>query len=264
MAIILKNNSSDALSYLGATVVVPANSTLTVDSAYWFGLLADTTFMSALKKNNLIINDGIADYNYPESEEVLRRAVRDENTANRDTDGAMITRNKAAKKGWTFCSLPFEFETARLSDALFCQDSSGATRPFVTLKAYNANGEEVTSPGLAGINYTTIVKTVIDFEPPYDYEVIGGDLRTLTPITEDVRLWLVAAPDIPAPNGSKEMGGGINLKFLTPSNVWSVDGRVTKYATYHPVLHTNKIRLILKYPPGVNETLTVIVQLYKL
>lgn len=176
-----------------------------------------------------------------------------------DTDGAQIVRNKAAKKGWTFGSLPFEFETARLSDSLFSQDSLGNNRTFITLKAYNALNQEVTDPA----DYATITKTVVDFEPPYDYEIIGGDLRTLTSIDQDIRLWIVAAPDIPAPTGSKEMGGGINLKYLSPGNVWSVDGRVTKYATYNPVYHTSKIRLVFKYPAGCNEALQVIIQLYR-
>lgn len=180
-----------------------------------------------------------------------------------DSDGAQIVRNKAAKKGWTFCSLPIEFDTARLSDTLYSKDSAGVDRSFITMKAYDNNNVEVTTPGLAGINYASIAKTVIDFEPPYDYEIIGGDLRTLTAITSDMRLWLVAAPDIAAPNGSKEMGGGINLKYLSPGNVWSVDGRVTKFATYNAMFHTNKIRLIFKYPAGTNESLQVIIQLYK-
>lgn len=180
-----------------------------------------------------------------------------------DTDGAQIVRNKAAKKGWTFCSLPIEFETGRLSDTLFSQDSEGNARSYITLKAYNAGGSEVTTPGLLNVNYGTIVKTVIDFEPPFDFEIIGGDLRTLTSIASDLRLWIVAAPDIAAPYGSKEMGGGINLRYMAPGNVFSVDGRVSKFAKYSASLHTNKIRLIFKYEAGLNEALQINVQLYK-
>lgn len=180
-----------------------------------------------------------------------------------DTDGAAIVRNKAAKKGWTFCSLPFEFKTSRRSDALYAKDYTGADRSFITLKLYDHNDDEITSDGLAGVNLLTAVKTVIDFEPPYDFEIIGGDLRTLTTIASDIRLWIVAVPDIAAPTGSKEMGGGINLKYLSPGNVWSVDGRVTKYATYSATYHTNKIRMIFKYPAGTTEDLQVVIQLYK-
>lgn len=181
-----------------------------------------------------------------------------------DTDGASITRNKAAKKGWTYCSLPFEFQTSRLSDTLFSQDSTGTSRSFITMKVYDNTDTEVTTAGLLNANYATIVKTVVDFEPPYDFEIIGGVLRTLTSISADIRLWIVAVPDIPANmGGSKEMGGGINLRYLAPGNEFAVDGRVTKFAAYSATYHTNKIRLIFKYPAGTNESLQTVVELYK-
>jgi hypothetical protein len=263
MPLTLINNSSDNFSYLSGAVVVPAGGTLNVDSSYWFSLLTDLPFIADLKKNNFFVSDGIDTYSFPESEELIRRMVTQENTSSRDSDGAMIVRNKAAKKGWTFCSLPIEFETSRLSDTLYSQDVNGNPRAFVTMKSYDAQDNEVTTPGLLNANYATIVKTVIDFEPPYDYEIIGGDLRTLTTIVNDMRLWIIAAPDVPAPQGSKEMGGGINLRYLSPGNVFSVDGRVSKYATYHPVYHTNKIRMVFKYPAGTNESIMIVIQFYK-
>jgi len=264
MAIILKNNSSDQFSYLSGSVIVPAGGSLNVDSSLWFNLYLDNTFITNLRNNNLVVNDGVTDRSYPDSEDYVRLSIVNLNSANRDTDGALITRNKAAKKGWTFCALPIEFQTARLSDSVFSQDSQGNNRSIFTLKAYDNSNNEVTTPGLENINYASIVKTVIDFEPPYDYEIVGGEIRTLSNIDADMRLWLVAVPDTPAPVGSKEMGGGINLRYLAPGNVWSVDGRVTKYATYDPVYHTNKIRIIIKYPEGTNENLQIVIQLYKL
>lgn len=181
-----------------------------------------------------------------------------------DTDGAPIVRNKAAKKGWTFCSMPIEFETSRRSNKMYSKTADGSDRSFITLRVYDANDTELTDDGVLYAGMATAVKTVIDFEPPHDYEVIGGELRTLTTISADMRLWLIAAPDVAAPLGSKEMGGGINLKYLAPGNVWAVDGRVTKYATYSAAYHTGKIRLIFKYDAGTNESLQVVVQMYKL
>lgn len=191
------------------------------------------------------------------------KALADTGTTQLDTDGAAIVRNKAAKTGWTYCSLPFEFETARLSDTLYSKDSAGNSRTFITMKAYDINDVEVTTPGLLNANYASIVKTVIDFEPPYDFEIIGGILRTLSTINVDLRLWIIAVPDIPAPTGSKEMGGGINLRYLAPGNEFAVDGRVTKFASYNAVYHTNKIRMVFKYPAGTNESLQVVVEMYK-
>lgn len=181
-----------------------------------------------------------------------------------DTDGAQIVRQKAAKKGWTYAALPLEFNTARLSDSLWSEEVSGQARSYITLKAYDSNNNEVTTPGLLDINYASICKTIIDIEPPYDYEVIGGSLRTSSSISNDIRLWIIAVPDIPVNmGGSKEMAGGINLKFLTPGNVYEVDGRVSKYLTYDANLHTNKLRFIFKYPAGTYESLSVVLEMYR-
>lgn len=265
MELYVKNTGSDQYSFADGKVIIPPESNTKISSYYWFPLILDIEFIKNLRNSNLSVSDGVTEYKYPDSEIFLRQLINSDNIPNRDVDGAMITRNKAAQKGWTFCSLSFEFSTARLSDSLYSKNYDGTNRDFITLKAYDENDNEVTEPGALGVNYTTICKTIIDFEPPYDYEIIGGDLRTLSEISSDMRLWIIAVPDIPANmGGSKVMGGGINLRYLAPGNVWSVDGRVSKYAVYHPVLHTNKIRILLKYPPGVAENLQVIVQIYKL
>jgi hypothetical protein len=195
---------------------------------------------------------------------------RDSTSANlrlsqKDTDGAVIVRNKAAKSGWTYAAIPLEFETARLSSSIVALLSDNSTtRPGMTLKAYNAAGTEVTTAGLLDANLATITKTIVDIELPYDYELIGGSLRTLTSIDTDMRLWIIAVPDIPAGSGgSKEMCGGLNLRYLAPGNEFRVDGRVSKYMTYNATYHTNKLRFILYYPAGTNESLSVSLEIYR-
>lgn len=181
-----------------------------------------------------------------------------------DTDGAQIVRNKAAKKGWTYAALPFEFQTARLSDTLFSQDLAGTNRTWITLKAYDVNGTEVTTAGLLNANYANIVKTVISFEPPFDYEVIGGVIRTTSTLNADMRMYIIGAPDIPAQyGGSKEMAGGINLNYLAANNEYAVDGRVTKYIKYDASTHQGKIQIALKYPAGTNGSFSIVVELYR-
>lgn len=183
-----------------------------------------------------------------------------------DTDGAQIVRNKAAKKGWTFATIPVEFATSRLqSDSSFYSKlADGTDRTGLTYKIYNGSDNEITTPGLAGINYASAVKSVLDFEPAYDYEIIGGTLRTLNDITTDLRLWIIGVPDIPAGSGgSKEMAGGLNLNYLVPQNTFAVDGRVSKFLTYNASLHTNKLRVILKYPAGTMENIQVVFELFK-
>jgi len=161
-----------------------------------------------------------------------------------DTDGAHIVRIKAAKRGWSFWSIPIEIVTSTLGGSLFCQDSLGNDIPWITCKIYDGNDSEITTAGVLNANLNTCVKTVIDIEPTFNFEIIGGSLRINSNPTQDVRMWVIAAPDIPANlGGSKEFASGINMKFLSADNTWDIDGRVSKAVSYDPVNHTGKIRI---------------------
>jgi hypothetical protein len=182
-----------------------------------------------------------------------------------DTDGAQIVRIKAAKRGWTYCAVPIEFQTSQL-DSLYCKNVDGTDRAGITLKFYDGQDNEITDQGELEINETQIVKTVIDFEPPYDYEVIGGQLRIEQDINSpnDCRLFIIAVPDIPANlGGSKEMAGGVNLKYLAPDNAFDVDGRVAKFLKYDAQLHTNKLRMILMHSAGMKVWIHMTMELYR-
>lgn len=182
-----------------------------------------------------------------------------------DTDGAQVVRQKAAKKGWSFWALPPEITTSTIGGSLYCKDSTGADVTGFTCKIYNANGDEITTPGLANINLATCTKTVLDFEPAFDYEIIGGVLRLATNPGVDVRLWIVGAPDIPAAmGGSKEFASGINLRFLPSGSAFDVDGRVSKYIPYSATLHTGKLRIMLTHPAGTQVNIQFVIHMYRL
>lgn len=205
----------------------------------------------------------------PLEDDQVKKVVIQDNSGNimnqLDTDNAMIVRTKAAKKGWSFWAVPIEVTTALLSDNLYCKDYTGADIQGLTYKIYDSDNVEITTPGLLDINLGTCVKTVVDFEPQFDYEMIGGSLRINNNPATDVRLWIVGAPDIPAIyGGSKEFASGINLKFMAPDSSFEVDGRVTKYISYSSVNHSGKLRLILKHSPGTKINMQFIIHLYRL
>lgn len=182
-----------------------------------------------------------------------------------DTDGAQIVRVKAAKRGWSFSALPIEITTSTLGASLYAKDSSGTDIPGIVCKIYDGSDVEITTAGLLNVNLATCVKTVIDFEPAYDYEMIGGALRINSNPAVDTRLWIIGAPDIPAIyGGSKEFASGINLKFLAPDSSFEIDGRVTKYVTYNATTHQGKIRMILKHPAGTTVNMQFVIHMYKL
>lgn len=180
-----------------------------------------------------------------------------------DIDGIPFFRLKASRKGWSFWAVPIEITTSTIGGSLYCKDSANNNIPGLVCKIYNGNDEEITTPGLLNAHLATCVKTVLDFEPAFDYEMIGGELRINSNPGQDIRLWVVGAPDIPAQyGGSKEFASGVNLKFLDTS--FEIDGRVTKYVTYNGQDHRGKLRVILKHPAGSTVNMQFVVHTYRL
>lgn len=192
------------------------------------------------------------------------KSIANKNLYQNDDDGAQIVRLKAAKKGWSFWAIPIEFTTSTIGGTLYAKVSNGSNIPWINCKIYNDQDQEITDPGLLNANLATCVKTVIDFEPTFDFEIIGGALRINSNPSQDIRLWIVGAPDIPPQfGGSKEFASGVNLKFLAPDSSFDIDGRVTKFLKYDPITHQGKMRMILKHPAGSQINIQIIVHIYR-
>jgi hypothetical protein len=183
----------------------------------------------------------------------------DANQPVNDIDGALIVRNKSAMKGATFDAVPLEFKTSKLNST-YSKDYDNVARTTVSLKLYDVNDDEITLVANEG----NAVKTVIDLELPYDFEVIGGTLFQYAAPANDVRIWVVVVPDLtPAQGGSKEMVGGINLKFFKTGMKLDADGRASKFLTFNNTSHTNKFRFIVRHPAGENHEIMAILEMYK-
>lgn len=182
-----------------------------------------------------------------------------------DIDGIPFMRLKASKKGWSFWAVPIEITTSTLLGSVFCKSVAGVDVPGITCKIYKADDSEITTAGLLNANLALCTKTVLDFEPAFDYEMIGGSVRINSNPGQDLRLWIIGAPDIPAIyGGSKEFASGVNLKFLAPDNSFEIDGRVTKYVTYNATTHQGKLRVVLKHPAGLNVNMQLVIHTYRL
>jgi hypothetical protein len=176
-----------------------------------------------------------------------------------DTDGAQIVRIKAAKRGWTYSATACEFVLG-LPGSMNALNVDGTQKSWITLKCYNDENELVTDPLLTD----TVIRTEIDFEPPYDYEVIGGSLRQSEAPIDNIYFFIQAAPDIPAEyGGSKLMAEALNLRYLAPGNVFQVDGRVSKLLTYNAVTHQGKLRFIFWHTANAGDEIMMTVEYYK-
>lgn len=102
-------------------------------------------------------------------------------------------------------------------------------------------------------------KTVIDWEPQYNSEMIGGTLDLPSGLaggsTDEWFLACIGVPDYPS-----QYGG--SLVYLTETNLEAVtrthvdlDGRATSYMAYNfgGAPHTNRIRFIFKHPAGAQK-----------
>lgn len=179
--------------------------------------------------------------------------------AQNDLDGAIIIRPKAAKAGWTYSLLPVEFLTSKLNSVI-SKKHDNTDRSGVTYKIYDGDNVEITTTE----NEINAVKTVVDFEPSFDYELIGGQIQQFVKPDSDIRLWVVGVPDVSeAYGGTKEMVGGVNLKFIDPTDKIQADGRASKYMSYNATYHTNKLRIIIRHNAGIQHNLMLVLELFK-
>ena len=177
-----------------------------------------------------------------------------------DADGSNLTRTKATKKGWTYHLCGIEFETSVLG-SIYHKDVDGTDLGETTIKFYDNVDTEITTQGTAD---TDCVKTVLEFEPTYDYEIIGGTIKTEDAVTSDYRVWVIAVPDLtPAQGGTKVMVENINLKFVDPNNGVEADGRASKLMTYDATYHTNKLQVTVKHPTGGKKKILLALELYR-
>lgn len=177
----------------------------------------------------------------------------------KDSDGSPLQRVKITTSGWHYQLHGLEFSTSLLTP--YSKKDDGSDYGFTTVKCYDAAGNQLTTQAACD---TGAVKTVIDWEPNHDIELIGGMIKQIQAPTEDVRIWVIGVPDVPVQNGgSKPFATNINMKFIGIEEGVKVDGRAPKYLTYSPTYHSSKIRLVFKHPAGLKHSMHMIFELFK-
>ena len=179
-----------------------------------------------------------------------------------DSDGAPLIRTKITNSGWHFQLQAVEFTTAKLN-AIYNADESESDLGFTTVKFYDDQDAEITSPTQQDLD-NDCVKTVVEWEADHDIEVIGGIFEQPNNPTTDIRLWIIAIPDLTIAQGGSIpfIHGGINLKLL--SGPLDIDGKTPKLMPYSATYHTNKFRLVFKHGAGVQHQSMVVFKLFRL
>lgn len=257
MVIVIKNQTANQLSYVGTTVLVSANGNSSVAPSSQWSLAQDSQFLADVQLGFVTINDGVSDYSFYSALEYVSRIL----TATQvDSDNATIMRVKQCPTGWTYQMRSFEMKTATLA-SLFNQDYLGNSLYDISIKFYDVSGTLITDPALQN----TSVKMVADFEPTSDYYLIGGQLKVLSQPVADMRVSVVAVPDLTyAQGGSRVMVQNVNMRYVTPGDRVNADGRAAKFLQYNASYHTNKLRFNVVHSAGEQISFGVFLESYKL
>lgn len=180
----------------------------------------------------------------------------------RDSDGSPLYRLKVTKAGWHYQLHGLEFITSTLN-SIYSKNSTGDDLGYATIKCYNAEGTLLLNQEDCDAH---AVRTVVDWEPTHDYEIVGGSFKQMSKPSENVRLWILGVPDVPAVSGgSKEFVSSVNLRYISGEAEGGVrsDGRTPKYMTYNALYHTNKFRMILVHPAGYKHPSHMMFDIFK-
>lgn len=257
-----KNNKESSDTWCGQTIA--ADAYYEIQTAELFKWQNDSKVLTDIGSGDGIMNDGTNDIT---DVATAINFLKDTDPTPRDVDGAPLARGKVTQSGWHYQLHAFEFETSNL-DSIYHKKVDNSDYGFCTMKFYKlVSGVETEITG-DDLNQTYLglncIKTVVDWEPTHDYEIVGGLIKMQEIPTTDVRMWVVGVPDISeGSGGSKVFCSNVNLKFLGLEDGIKVDGRAPKRLDYNATYHTNKMRLIFRHSTGFQHKITMIFELFK-
>lgn len=193
-----------------------------------------------------------------------------------DSDNVSLTRPKTTQTGWHYEPRALDFFTSKLN-SLYNRKHDGADMDDgtdyndATVKYYNSAGTQLIQGELETNEAfqirldTFCVKTVLDWQSTYAFDIIGGTLQIKNPPADRAYIWATVAPDIPENLGGSVpyFAGGFNLSFFYPGQSEGFNGRGVKSFAYDPIYNSNKIRFTVKHGVGVQIGIQIILDQFK-
>ena len=186
----------------------------------------------------------------------------------RGPDGELIVRPMAAKPGRVYHQHYIQLETS-VQASLVEKNQNNMVIGYsaISFFKYTLDMNDEPTNVLESCMESMAEVTQVDFSPPYDYEIIGGEIRVLDKPIQDTHLYVIAVPDLAAPLGNKSMVQNCNLKFYGHGDPIIADGKVVKDMVYQtagvPDGWTNKIRFYIKHHRGSKLELQCKIEMFK-
>lgn len=195
--------------------------------------------LQALLAGAAMMNDGQNDFGDPVQGLNFLRDIEP-----RDSEGAMIYSPKTNSAGWTYQKVAFDYLTC-VPDSLAFINCDGSLDPTAVVRCFDSANTLLLTQEERDIS---CVKTIIDWMPTSDFEIVGGEFRVLGDCA-DTRLWIMAVPDYPyAYGGQRVLAKNIACRF---DYLFKCDGRNRKKLSYNGGAGTNKVRVIVRHTAGL-------------
>lgn len=233
----------------------------------------DLWFKASLDSGEVATLDGLvaahSGERLPDSPQLMAFAKADGTPAPAAPDGRPDIRVTTAKRTTNFNLRAMSFTTSKANSIHNINPVTDADWGDFTmaLKKWDAT-ENGGAGGWVTATDDDAEKTVLDWEPHYNFEIIGGYLDLPTALkdgtTDQWFLACIGVPDYaPAYGGQVPYISEINLEAVTTSKVTS-DGRAISYLAYNygGAPHTNRLRFIVKHPAGAQKRFQLYVEHY--
>ena len=208
--------------------------------------LTDNTFVWISYQNenfSVMLAVGTTDYEDFENNYKSKAVLKNDIT----TDGVKFSRSTKVNLTRFFQS---HFSVIETSTDMNSDDSG-----YTTIVRFDENGQ-VTDVS------TETVRTTLNFEPNFNYELYGGGVESIDELTKDFYVSAIVAPDIPS-----ETGGNINVVrnklLLKPSEHVFRSGLGTRELIYNADIHSNKLRIEIRHEKGEQTKFQIEIQYYK-
>ena len=261
------------------TVEIQASSiTVALDHITALGTAVDVYFKAELSVGEKTVLDGVVTSHVPTP---LAETALVELDEPKDPEGRQFTRNVVTEPNWHYSPRSLDFYTAKRNSLYNRSHHCGALNNDATidaspdmgdgwLKFYDATNTLLVQDGGESdedfqIRLTAnCCKTVLEFEPDFNYDVLGAKLQFRNPPSDRAYFWFVAAPDVPEAYGGNVvfMGGGMNISFFSDKGYFECDGKSVSRVTYDGTYHSGKVALITKHGVGVQIGVQLILQFY--
>lgn len=244
----------------------------------YFAGLVTITMATDLSVGDEAILTGIVDAHtgIPLPSSSIEVSVVSDTSIPTDSDGSPISRTKVTRSGWHYEPKYIAFYTAKY-DSLHNRKSDGfsvnAGTPYTeaTIKFYDSTGTELIKSSEETANdfqsriASSCTCTVVDFQPQYDMDIIGGSMTIKNIPTDPAYLWVNVAPDIPEQYGGSVpfINGGLALDFFSEKRVIEFDGKGVKSFAHDPIFNTNKFRIKVVHSVGIQIGLLASFYYYK-